>query len=67
MLPDSQLASFGEYSTDSVFGSIMQPTEGAQPDVRRDDGYTALAYASYNGHGDVVALLLDAGQKKHEQ
>ena len=32
--------------------------EGADPNIRNDDGYTALTMASYKGHTEILKLLL---------
>lgn len=38
------------------------PCKGARVDFQGNQGWTALLYASRNGHADVVELLLKAGE-----
>ncbi len=51
---------------DASYGGLhgavrMLLAEGVDPDTRDSDGWTALMYATYGGHLEVVEVLLDAG------
>ena len=60
----------GSQDSHSRGGQVLLK-EGADPNIRKKDGATALMYASQNGHSDVVQILLKGGadpniQKKGE-
>lgn len=43
----------------------FNPWKGAQVNAKNNNGWTALMWASDEGHADVVQLLLDRGQCAH--